>query len=171
MTVIQHHHIALTCTANGGRIDRKMSTFIFEDYFQEIHGLQYHGKKMVYPSTELVHDTGKSWRAEKDDYGLVNVCLRIGPDGSQLLIIQADPTQAGIYTCLAYSKAGEAKQHFRLTVLGLNRKISYSQVLICFFFIVPPRIQRENTSYLVTSPKPIELPCRVIQGHPIPIVK
>ena len=60
VTVIQHHHIALTCTANGGRIDRKMSTFIFEDYFQEIHGLQYHGKKMVYPSTELVHDTGKS---------------------------------------------------------------------------------------------------------------
>jgi hypothetical protein len=43
---------------------------------------------------------------------------RIGPGGFQLLIIQADPSQAGIYTCHAYSKAGEAKQQFRLTVLG-----------------------------------------------------
>jgi len=43
---------------------------------------------------------------------------RIGPAGFQLLIIQADPSQAGIYTCLAYSKAGEAKQQFHLTVLG-----------------------------------------------------
>jgi len=43
---------------------------------------------------------------------------RIGPAGFQLLIIQADPSQAGIYTCLAYSKAGETKQQFRLTVLG-----------------------------------------------------
>jgi hypothetical protein len=37
--------------------------------------------------------------------------------------------------------------------------------------IVPPRIQRENTSFLVVAPKPIELPCHVIQGHPTPIVK
>jgi hypothetical protein len=47
---------------------------------------------------------------------------RIGPGGFQLLIIQADPSQAGIYTCHAYSKAGEAKQQFQLTVLGIKRK-------------------------------------------------
>ncbi|CAF0852080.1 unnamed protein product [Adineta ricciae] len=117
VTVIQHHHIALTCTANGD----------------------------PWPSV--------SWEKDGLPVDRASARYRIGPGGSQLLIIQADPTQAGIYTCLAYSKAGEAKQHFRLTVL------------------VPPRIERENTSYLVTSPKPIELPCRVIQGHPIPIVK
>jgi hypothetical protein len=47
---------------------------------------------------------------------------RIGPGGFQLLIIQADPSQAGIYICHAYSKAGEAKQQFQLTVLGIKRK-------------------------------------------------
>ncbi len=53
---------------------------------------------------------------------------RIGPAGFQLLIIQADPSQAGVYTCLAYSKAGEAKQQFRLTVSGIKFRF-----LISFF--------------------------------------
>ncbi|CAF0772843.1 unnamed protein product [Rotaria sordida] len=94
-----------------------------------------------------------SWEKDGLPIDTTNSRYRIGPSGFQLLIIQADPSQAGIYTCLAYSKAGEAKEQFRLTVL------------------VPPRIQRENTSFLVIAPKPVELPCHVIQGHPIPIVK
>ncbi|CAF0756370.1 unnamed protein product [Rotaria sp. Silwood1] len=94
-----------------------------------------------------------SWEKDGLPVDITNSRYRIGPSGFQLLIIQADPSQAGIYTCLAYSKAGEAKEQFRLTVL------------------VPPRIQRENTSFLVISPKPVELPCHVIQGYPIPIVK
>ncbi|CAF3915835.1 unnamed protein product [Rotaria sp. Silwood2] len=93
------------------------------------------------------------WEKDGLPVDTTNSRYRIGPSGFQLLIIQADPTQAGIYTCLAYSKAGEAKEQFRLTVL------------------VPPRIQRENTSFLVIVPKPVELPCHVIQGHPVPIVK
>jgi hypothetical protein len=95
---------------------------------------------------------------------------RIGPAGFQLLIIQADPSQAGIYTCLAYSKAGEAKQQFRLTVLGINIQLLI-HFLIFVFPLVPPRIQRENTSILVISPKPVELPCQITQGHPAPLVK
>ncbi|UJR25150.1 hypothetical protein I4U23_006509 [Adineta vaga] len=117
VTVIQHHHVALTCTANGD----------------------------PWPSV--------SWEKDGLPVDTSSARYRIGPGGSQLLIIQADPSQGGIYTCIAYSKAGEAKQQFRLIVL------------------VSPRIQRENTSYLVIAPKPIELPCRVIQGHPVPIVK
>jgi hypothetical protein len=95
---------------------------------------------------------------------------RIGPAGFQLLIIQADPSQAGVYTCLAYSKAGEAKQQFRVTVLGI--KMNIENIILNFSqFLVPPRIARENTSLLVIAPKPVELPCHVIQGHPVPIVK
>jgi hypothetical protein len=48
------------------------------------------------------------------------VSFRVGPAGFQLLIIQAEPSQAGIYTCLAYSKAGEVKEQFRLIVLGIE---------------------------------------------------
>ena len=96
---------------------------------------------------------------------------RIGPAGFQLLIIQADPSQAGIYTCLAYSKAGEAKQQFRLSVLGVKYRLLISFFKYILFFIVPPRIQRENSSILIISPKPVELPCQVIQGYPAPLVK
>ncbi|CAF1357382.1 unnamed protein product [Adineta steineri] len=116
VNVIQHHHIALTCTPQGDPL----------------------------PSI--------SWEKDGLPIDTFNSRYRIGPGSLQLLIIQADPSQAGIYTCLAYSKAGEAKQQFRLTVL------------------IPPRIQRENTSYLVIAPKPIELPCQIIQGYPTPIV-
>ncbi|CAF3856205.1 unnamed protein product, partial [Rotaria magnacalcarata] len=117
VNVIQNHHIALTCKANGD------------------------------PSPSV------SWEKDGLPVDTVNSRYRIGPAGFQLLIIQAEPSQAGIYTCLAYSKAGEVKEQFRLIVL------------------VPPRIQRENTSFIAVAPKPIELPCNVIQGHPAPIVK
>lgn len=70
-------------------------------------------------------------------------CLdRIGPGGFQLLIIQAEPSQAGIYTCLAYSKAGEAKQQFRLTVLG--RKILCDNYFSIIFFSFSSNRTREH---------------------------
>lgn len=99
--------------------------------------------------------------------------VRIGPAGFQLLIIQADSSQAGIYTCLAYSKAGEVKEQFRLIVLGIEIRFVFvlNERSLHFFCLVPPRIQRENSSFLVIAPKPIELPCHVTQGHPIPTVK
>ena len=123
-----------------------------------------------------MHDTGKTREKNKLSFHQSKpfAISRIGPGGFQLLIIQADPSQAGIYTCLAYSKAGEAKQQFRLTVLG---KIIFQDNFFSIFLLsslstsVPPRIQRENTTILVVAPKPVELPCRIIQGHPTPLVK
>ncbi len=94
-----------------------METF----FFKVIHGLQYHGKKMVFLLTHRVHDIGKEKRKTDRRFMTFLLFYRIGPAGFQLLIIQADPFQAGIYTCLAYSKAGEAKQQFRLTVLGKKK--------------------------------------------------
>ncbi|CAF4152779.1 unnamed protein product, partial [Rotaria magnacalcarata] len=47
-----------------------------------------------------------SWEKDGLPVDTVNSRYRIGPAGFQLLIIQAEPSQAGIYTCLAYSKAG-----------------------------------------------------------------
>ncbi len=81
-----------------------------------IHGLLYHGRKMVYLLIHRVHDIG--WEKNRENIFDYILFYRIGPAGFQLLINQADPSQSGIYTCLAYSKAGEAKQQFRLTVLG-----------------------------------------------------
>ena len=74
---------------------------------------------------------------------------RIGPGGFQLLIIQAEPSQEGIYTCHAYSKAGEARQQFRLTVLGKNTlRRSFPRVkksLIAFLcFSAPTNSTREH---------------------------
>ena len=85
---------------------------------------------MVYLLIHLVHDIGKEKPKEKMfDHVLF---YRIGPGGFQLLIIQADPSQAGIYTCLAYSKAGEAKQQFHLTVLGIDIKFLNNMPIIIF---------------------------------------
>jgi hypothetical protein len=76
---------------------------------------------------------------------------RIGPGGFQLLIIQADPSQEGIYTCYAYSKAGEARQQFRLTVLGKNtlmRSFSSSKKsLIAFICFSAPKNSTRKYKY------------------------
>lgn len=84
-----------------------------------------------------MHDTGKTRaRRRRRRCHLMNKTIffkiiRIGPGGFQLLIIQAEPSQAGTYTCLAYSKAGEAKQQFRLTVLG-KKMLEEKFFFLCF---------------------------------------
>ena len=118
VSVIQHHHIALTCTAQGKSDARRPDQGISDSRFSQVtHGLPYRGKRIVFPSIHSILDTGTQFD-HGDDFIETFAVGRIGPAGFQLLIIQADPSQAGIYTCLAYSKAGEVKQQFRLTVLG-----------------------------------------------------
>ncbi|CAF2894680.1 unnamed protein product [Rotaria sp. Silwood2] len=91
------------------------------------------------------------WEKDGLPVDTTNSRYRIGPSGFQLLIIQADPTQAGIYTCLAYSKAGEAKEQFRLTVL------------------VPPIVTVESNEIIGIVNKPITLNCHA-DGYPLPTI-